>query len=691
MFQTMASYCLADTKPDQRLHFTILDHKPAVLARDLIIFALLDEVAQSGVAMNVLRHSSPEKYAQVKETLSVVSYLYLTQVMPAYAWERLQKTIKRLLDAFERHEQPITWVHVPPVVHQSVSRTLLSWQTEPTGPYATQRFRHLTWDQNIAQAFIAEQPECLPELKFDHRLFVDFQVVLPEAHILNKQDPELAKMLSAYRKSRGDTKAKERISEQIDGTWRSNVTLIDVEWENDKAEDEERQTPDMSFTPFAVAESLVPALGSIPGSWNLKGDTVLTYAEFFWSMTTDVISSLGGRLMVEVRLGEMADVLERTRYQALERSPTDKGPCKYSVIHMSNIPDYVGGSLTSFLYGSPLLERGEGTGLTSCVLRNPPRWASVDQFLAEYLHMYDRNLIRSHFHLKLSAATPEGVDDFTGPPFPLMQYLLWEHIEPKKMTFEQLMPKPTLTHWLHALFLKLCLPYPRAKHDFTLVYAPLNLTVFLRLLVHVADLGYPAHWLSALVNALLEGEIVTTARAPRRLVLRPEDVDAVHPSRKMCTKPWALELATLVSLWQGVLPFGLLAPARLVPQPGDVVEYTVSFPPFRVEFPHVPHFMLVFYNEVKSGKPPKQLRKLLLDDETGARELASERVGVRVLTTFRWTTTDKSVTFWMHKYAFEEMVAENWRLCLWRTDSWERVTEALELRKAQVRRNGVLS
>lgn len=694
MFQTMSSYCIAGAKPDQRLHFTILDHKPAVLARDLIIFALLDEVAQSGFSMHAMGNFSSEKYAQVKETLSVVSYIYLTQVMPAYAWERLQKTIKRLLDAFERHEQAITWVYVPPVVHQSVSRTLLSWQAEPTGPYATRRFRHLTCDQNIGQSLIAEQPDCLPELKFDHLLFKDFQVVLPEAHILKKQDPELAKMLSAYPKSRGDTKAEKRITEHINGAWRSNVTLIDVEWENDKAEDEERQTPDMSFTPLAVAESLGAAFDGIPRPSAGEGDTVLTYAEFFWLMTTDAISSLGGRLMVEVRLGEMADVLERTRYQAHENSSTYKGPCKYSVIHMSNIPDYVGGSLTSFLYGCPLLERGEGTGLTSCVLRNPPRWESVDQFLAEYLCMYDCNLIRSHFHLTLSAVTPEseGVDDLIGPPFPLMEYLLWERIELKKMTFEQLMPKPKLTHWLHSLFLKLCLPYPRRKQDFTLVYAPLNLTIFLRLLVHVADLGYPAHWLSALVNALLEGEIVTTARAPRRLVLRPEDVDAMHPSRKVCTKPWALELATLVSLWQGVLPFGLLAPARLVPQPGDVVEYTVSVSPFRLDCPHVPHFMLVFYDEARSGKPPKQLRKLLLDDETGAGELASERAGaVRVLTTFRWTATDKSVTFWMHKHAFEEMEAENWRLYLWRMDSWERVTEALELQKAQVGRKSVLS
>lgn len=691
MFQTLASYCLVGSKPDQRLHCTILDHKPAVLARDLIIFALLDEVAQTGFSLHTMNNLSPEKHRQVKETLSVVSYIYLTQVMPAYAWERLQKTIKRLLEAFERHDEAIPWVYVPAVVHQSVSRTLLSWQADPTGPYATQRFRQLTYDQNMEQGFITEQPDCLPELKLDHCLFRDFQIAHPGTQVLEEHDPELARMLSAYQKSKSDTQTERRISEYIDRTWRSNMTLVDVDWENDKAEDEERQTPDLSFTPLAVADSLGTAFNGIPALSPQKDDTVLTHVDIFWLMTINAISSLRGRMMVEVRLGEMADVLERTRYDALERSSAHEWPRKYSIIHMSNIPDYVGGPLTSFLYGSPLLEQGQGTGLTSCVLRNPPRWETIDYFLAEYLHMYDRNLIKSHFHLKLSVDTPVDDDDLMSPPFPLMDYLLWERIEPRKMTFEQLMPKPKLTHWLHAIFLKLCLPNPRRKQDFTLVYAPLNLTMFLRLLVHVAELGYPAHWLSALLTALLEGEIATTARAPRRVVLHPEDVDAIHRSRKMCTKPWALELATLVSLWQGVLPFGLLAPARLVPPPRDVVEYTIMFPPFRMECPHVPHFMLVFYDEVRFGKPPKELRSLLLDDETGDDGLASERAGaVRVLTTFRWTARDQSVTFWMHEHAYEGMAAENWRLYLWRTDSWERVSEALHLRKAQVRKNSVL-
>lgn len=65
-----------------------------------------------------------------------------------------------------------------------------------------------------------------------------------------------------------------------------------------------------------------------------------------------------------------------------------------------------------------------------------------------------------------------------GMSFPLIKYFLRERTAPQQMTLKQLMPKPKLLHWLHAQFLKLCAPYPRAKKDSTLVYAPLKMMVF---------------------------------------------------------------------------------------------------------------------------------------------------------------------------------------------------------------------
>lgn len=121
-----------------------------------------------------------------------------------------------------------------------------------------------------------------------------------------------------------------------------------------------------------------------------------------------------------------------------------------------------------------------------------------------------------------------------------------------------------------------------------------------------------------------------------------------------------------MSLWQGFLPFGLVAPARLAPRAQHVAEYTVTLPnSFRSDCPAVPPFILVFYKEKTFGKSPAHLRSLLLDDDKGS-DSASPRTkrasGVRVLTTLRWVAKDKSGTLRMDADALDEMVQENWRM-----------------------------
>lgn len=128
--------------------------------------------------------------------------------------------------------------------------------------------------------------------------------------------------------------------------------------------------------------------------------------------------------------------------------------------------------------------------------------------------MYNRELIQSHFQLKLSTETPEDSTD----QFPLQRYFLWERIPQQTLTFEQLMPQNKFIHWMHAHFLKLCLPYPRPIFDQPPIYAPLNMTVFCRLIAHVSELGYPAHWISSLIQSILSGKITTSARPPAQVV-----------------------------------------------------------------------------------------------------------------------------------------------------------------------------
>lgn len=303
----------------------------------------------------------------------------------------------------------------------------------------------------------------------------------------------------------------------------------------------------------------------------------------------------------------------------------------------------------------------------------------MDQFLAEYLLMYNRKLIHTHFGLKLSKETPEADDFGFGPMmYPMIPYYLWEKpAAANKSGLGGLMSRPDLFKWLQAHLLKICLPYPRPHNSMSLVYAPLNLTNFLRLLCHASNLGYPAHWLSALIDSICSGEIATTARAPRALVLKPSDVDKVHTARTMSVAPWAAELTTLVAVWQAFLPFGLLTKTPL-PALDGVAKYTISLPEFRARDLHVPHFMLVFWNQNSFGEPPRNLRPILLDDETGDPSGRAKRIraeGVHTLTTFNWSTRLNSTTFWLRADVVDKMIREDWQIFIWRTDTWDKLTD----------------
>ncbi|KAK7975788.1 hypothetical protein PG989_014251 [Apiospora arundinis] len=255
--------------------------------------------------------------------------------------------------------------------------------------------------------------------------------------------------------------------------------MVDLDWESKKPESEKHDTPGMSMSPLGTASTLIAAF-----SWDEElGNTSGSQGLAFFAYTNSFLR-VHKQLQVELRVGEMADNLEGLRYGLFPRPDTDREggsddrtepPERFHVIHMSNIPDYTGGPLSSFLFGAHLLETGLGTGLTATVLKKPPRWDSVNNIWRRYeVAMY-----------------------------PLMPYYKWERVAApsKSMEFRDLMPQPQLAKWLHAHFLKICLPYKRGR-AFDLVDAPLNLTVFIRLLIHVAELGYPAHWLSKLVGEL---------------------------------------------------------------------------------------------------------------------------------------------------------------------------------------------
>ncbi|EGG07380.1 uncharacterized protein MELLADRAFT_85814 [Melampsora larici-populina 98AG31] len=371
MLQTILEYSPDPMKPynsrkaDQKLHMTILDVSQAIIARDLILFALLDDISliMSMPDEEKLRPDNGNPYTII-ETLDTISYFYMASVMPAYAWNRIRGIIQRLLDAFDNSKQPISWVHIPPAAQAAVRPSLEAWKRGPTECYSTKIFREATQEgylqtrmgvMSMSGGMDLESQLSFSHLKFDQRAFKDMAIVLPDDDLLAQHDPQVVAIIEAYRKKvKG---AQERLSSHIDKTWKPNITLVDVVFESENTKPGCQPRPDLGISPFQVLGSLMKDTAQAPAVLGLE--TLIMVAENYFMTMGGAIASLRDCMMVEVCVGEMADRLERIQYQILDR-PTEtksndfllssKWPHKYHMIHMSNVPDYVGGPFTAFLY-----------------------------------------------------------------------------------------------------------------------------------------------------------------------------------------------------------------------------------------------------------------------------------------------------------------------------------------------------
>ena len=101
------------------LHFTLVDLKPAVFARILIVFRLLfDADAESKAGK-----------AQIYMTLS---YIYTAQVVPKWAFDKLQGCISTILaDLADSSHNVMSIFYIAEPTRERISYVLRQWQQTP--------------------------------------------------------------------------------------------------------------------------------------------------------------------------------------------------------------------------------------------------------------------------------------------------------------------------------------------------------------------------------------------------------------------------------------------------------------------------------------------------------------------------------------------------------------------------------
>lgn len=199
---------------------------------------------------------------------------------------------------------------------------------------------------------------------------------------------------------------------------------------------------DVGHDPFAFGCHLENA-GMAPG----LPKSLLHIVDFWFSKVAKVIEAVKPQLNIECCVGDITTVLEQIRIGAVGHrklvvhnieqqgdmaEPAARGkdsnapskeprqeqihhaddfPKAYDRIHLSNIPDYIGGSFAIFIYAIPVLHHGKSSYAAANCLRNLPRFKSWEAFSHEYLAGFSSpSDLAKAFHVRRKVKAPDLFD-----------------------------------------------------------------------------------------------------------------------------------------------------------------------------------------------------------------------------------------------------------------------------------------
>ena len=305
--------------PRRKFHFTINDVKVPAIARDLVIFALLQDLAEL----------EDTRSGHASLILGTLHYVFSGAVMPAVAHGHLQFIIRRILNNLENAEQPLPWLYILTDDFPSIMRCLRYWLDEVLKLYSASDMVDIV--ANFMRTRVEE--EVTPNMKAEDTVYVQSGVLFPPAHFLEIDEQELGKLLKEGT-SKPKTLAK-KVAKLAKETWHINPTMVDYEWVKDHP-----QIVDVGHNPF----------GSIFRMFKFKlikepknAKSLYEYMSVFFLTVVRAMKSLKGRFIVEAVLGDCAQTLEEIRLGVINHKDSGANdptafPTRYDRIHMSNIP-----------------------------------------------------------------------------------------------------------------------------------------------------------------------------------------------------------------------------------------------------------------------------------------------------------------------------------------------------------------
>ena len=317
----------SEPKSTRKYHFAINDVMAPTLARNLVIFYMLQDLTIS------------EEDIDKPLILATIFYVFCSQIMPPFAYNHLQTTIETIIRALDSGSSILDWLFLGVPERSAVRKALVSWKEEAENLYSTSKISAsvVRVDEEMRQEtleFFGEGRKIPAGCSKEMALYQKTAVLYPPEILLREYEPALQSLITIYERS--NEMPVKKINAYCNDTWKVNITLLDVEGE--KAREEEGGELELAFNPFDAAAHLHKEL-YLPKPEHPS--SLYNYIAGFFNETAAALKYLSGRVVVEVIHGELFTVMEKIKYNIMDwrdNESTSAFPTQFDRIHESNIP-----------------------------------------------------------------------------------------------------------------------------------------------------------------------------------------------------------------------------------------------------------------------------------------------------------------------------------------------------------------
>ncbi|KAF8319923.1 hypothetical protein DL93DRAFT_2164114 [Clavulina sp. PMI_390] len=596
------------------IHFTLAEIHPATICRNLIMLLALDEAASTS-SSNTTRQVRAKK---VEDMCTLMHFCFWGVAMPRYTHSLLMDLIRRV-----RHDDLPSWIRCTAETRAKLNPYLDYWLNDCLKQHTVRDM--VSKSLNPTSGFLAHARD-----------------MVNSSTASSYEDAMAANDRAYYKAYPGTLREREAFS-NLKATWLPNVTFLTQGWPHGTFGTDVFKALTDFFDPPYMQRYGATALSSFhdhsTSLWLGLLESLDTIRRAKCKLTIELFADDGFKVSDDIRTAAAANSRD--------------GPALFDRIHLSNVPDYTGGPLTAFMDLSGILKSHRTAFITFCCLLNPTSFSQRGDGSNASKLEHDR-----YIHSGILLDEIGSVYGFKRElPLDYMgHYMVFSR--DLSISNKPQVTRDRLARIIYDVFFKTVAPIEWTTMSPLTIRQSLNLQNWFRFIIFLAEQNYPWHWLSEIIDGMLDGKISTVARPPTSLPHPiPSNLGSAAPQRveTISLAPFVHELRTFSALWAPTFPFSLASPH--VPPTSELRTCQLKTKAIQETYfiPTVPTYCLKFYRDQATAFRKGQIN-LLNTTETS---------NLVFISTIDFHYASRTVTFLVTRAALTQLQQEGWYVGLW--------------------------